>query len=126
MSSLLHHVAIIVEDLDKAAYVYGDILGLVRDERPDLKFDGLFFKLGNGQQLHLMKLDNPDANSQLPAHGGRYRHMALVVPNLVEVKTKLDEHGLAYTKSRSGRDALFFYDDDGNAIELIAYDESSQ
>ena len=119
MRPTLHHVAIIVADLDKAAHLYGDILGLERDARPDLKFEGLFFKLGGGQQLHLMKLDNPDSNSQLPAHGGRYRHMALAVPNLTEVIAKLDEQGLSYTKSKSGRDALFFFDDDGNAIELI-------
>ncbi len=120
MSPTLHHVAIIVADLDKAAHVYGDILGLERDARPDLKFEGLFFKLGGGQQLHLMKLKNPDANSQRPTHGGRYRHIALAVTSLAEVMAKLDELGLAYSKSKSGRDALFFYDDDGNAIELIA------
>jgi len=81
MSISFHHVAIIVADLDKAAWLYCDILGLEADVRPDLNFAGLFFKLGNGQQLHIMKLDNPDAASQAPAHGGRYRHFALAVPH---------------------------------------------
>jgi len=119
MSISFHHVAIIVSDLAKAKQVYGDILGLEQDVRPDLKFDGLFYKLGNGQQLHIMFLDNPDATSVKPEHGGRYRHFALSVVNLEAIKTKLTQYNIAYTLSKSGRDALFFYDFDGNAIELV-------
>lgn len=119
MSTTFHHVAIIVADSAKAKQVYGDILGLEQDKRPDLNFDGLFYKLGNGQQLHIMLLDNPDATSVKPEHGGRYRHFALSVSNLDVIKTKLTQHNIAFTQSKSGRDALFFYDFDGNAIELI-------
>jgi len=119
MSISFHHVAIIVSDLAKAKQVYGDILGLEQDVRPDLKFDGLFYKLGNGQQLHLMQLDNPEKDNIRPEHGGRYRHFALSVVNLEAIKTKLTQYNIAYTLSKSGRDALFFYDFDGNAIELV-------
>ncbi|MDX8384203.1 MAG: VOC family protein [Ghiorsea sp.] len=123
---VLHHVAMIVADLEKAAQLYGDILGLQLDQRPDLKFNGLFYKLGNGQQLHLMKLDNPDAASLTPEHGGRYRHLALGVTHLDVLKHKLEEHGFAYTSSKSGRAAIFFYDSDGNAVELLAVDVPQQ
>jgi glyoxylase I family protein len=119
MSVALHHVAIIVSDLAKAALVYGDILGLKQDVRPDLKFEGLFYNLGSGQQLHIMLLDNPDIKSIKPQHGGRYRHFALSVFNLDSMKVKLEQNGLVYTESKSGRQAIFFYDFDGNAIELI-------
>lgn len=119
MSSFFHHVAIIVSDLAKAKQVYGDILGLAQDFRPDLNFDGLFYQLGHGQQLHIMLLNNPDAESMKPEHGGRYRHFALSVSNLDVIKSKLTQNNIAFTQSKSGRDALFFYDFDGNAIELI-------
>jgi catechol 2,3-dioxygenase-like lactoylglutathione lyase family enzyme len=122
MSVALHHVAIIVSDLARAELVYGDILGLKQDARPDLKFDGAFYSLGNGQQLHVMKLDNPDADSVTPKHGGRYRHFALAVSDLASIKAKLTKEGIAYTASKSGRAAMFFYDLDGNAIELIQRD----
>ena len=119
MSVAFHHVAIIVSDLVKAKQVYGDILGLEPDVRPDLHFGGLFYKLGNGQQLHIMLLDNPDAKSIKPAHGGRYRHFALSVSKLDVIKVKLEQNDIAYTQSKSGRAAIFFYDFDGNAIELV-------
>jgi len=114
-----HHVSVIVSDLDKAAGLYGDVLGLESDARPDLSFEGLFYKLGSGQQLHLMKLENPDANSSVPEHGGRYRHIALSVDDLNPIKVKLSEMGVPFTSSKSGRQAIFFYDADENAIELI-------
>ena len=119
MTIAFHHVALIVSDLDKAKHVYGEVLGLIREPRPDLNFDGLFYSLGNGQQLHIMLLDNPDAQSITPEHGGRYRHFALAVSDLDSIKTKLDDASIPYTMSKSGRAALFFYDFDGNAIELI-------
>jgi len=119
MSIAFHHVAIIVSDLIKAKQVYGDILGLEQDIRPDLNFDGLFYSLGGGQQLHVMLLDNPDVKSIKPAHGGRYRHFALSVSNLETIKMKLEQNDIAYTQSKSGREAIFFYDFDGNAVELI-------
>ena len=119
MSIAFHHVAIIVSDLAKAKQVYGDILGLEQDIRPDLNFEGIFYSLGSGQQLHIMLLDNPDAESIKPEHGGRYRHFALAVSNLDTIKMKLEQNDMAYTQSKSGRAAIFFYDFDGNAIELI-------
>ncbi|MDQ7001332.1 MAG: VOC family protein [Ghiorsea sp.] len=119
MTTTFHHVAIIVSDLAKAKQVYGDILGLTQDMRPELNFEGLFYSLGNGQQLHIMLLDNPDAESIKPEHGGRYRHFALAVANLDDIRNKLDDEDIAFTTSKSGRAALFFYDFDGNAIELI-------
>ncbi len=119
MSIAFHHVAIIVSDLAKAKHIYGDILGLTQDKRPDLNFDGLFYSLGGGQQLHIMLLDNPDAESSKPKHGGRYRHFALSVSDLDTIKSKLEQSNIDYTQSKSGRAAIFFYDFDGNAIELI-------
>ncbi|MDQ6989962.1 MAG: VOC family protein [Mariprofundaceae bacterium] len=116
---VLHHVALIVADLEKAAHLYGEVLGLEPDYRPDLKFEGLFYKLGHGQQLHLMKLDNPDAQSVRPKHGGRYRHMALSVADLSQITRQLDILDIDYTRSLSGREAVFLYDADGNSLELI-------
>ncbi|MDQ6954206.1 MAG: VOC family protein [Mariprofundaceae bacterium] len=114
----LLHVSIIVSDLSKSEEFYGNILGLQRDARPDLGFDGLFYKLGDGQQLHVMCIPNPYQTCKRPEHGGRDRHIALAIDDLREACDKLDQAQISYTRSRSGRAALFCYDDDNNAIEL--------
>ncbi|MDO9636689.1 MAG: glyoxalase, partial [Thiobacillus sp.] len=75
--------------------------------------------LGNGQQLHLMRLDNPDAASVRPEHGGRDRHIALGVSNMEALKNRLDAAGVKYTVSKSGRAALFCRDPDANTLEFV-------
>lgn len=114
----LLHVSFIISDLEKSSYFYGGILGLERDSRPDLGFDGLFYKLGNKQQLHLMCVSNPYQSCEKPAHGGRDIHIALSVKNIQATCEKMDLAKVPYTLSRSGRPALFCRDPDGNAVEL--------
>jgi glyoxylase I family protein len=115
----LHHVAIIVGDLERSVQFYEQLLGLKRDARPDLGFPGLFYALGGGQQLHLMQIDDPCDGHLKPEHGGRDRHFALAVDSLDRFVEKLEQADVTYTMSRSGRAALFCHDPDGNAIEVI-------
>ena len=114
----LLHVSMIISDLEKSAYFYENILGLERDHRPDLGFSGLFYKLGNKQQLHLMCVQNPYQNCEKPEHGGRDFHIALGVNSIQDTCEKMDQTNISYTLSRSGRAALFCHDPDGNAVEL--------
>lgn len=118
-SPRLHHVSLIVADTSRALQFYRDVLGLeLEDSRPDLGFPGAWLRLGD-HQIHLLELENPDPVKDRPAHGGRDRHTAVSVTDLRPVLTRLDEAGIAYTMSRSGRRALFCRDPDGNAWELI-------
>jgi glyoxylase I family protein len=121
----LHHVSLIVSDTSRALGFYRDLLGLeLAPERPDLEFPGAWLAIGD-QQLHLLELPNPDPVVGRPSHGGRDRHMALLVGNLAALIQRLDDAGTAYTLSRSGRRALFCRDPDGNAVELIEQPASS-
>jgi len=115
----LHHVAIIVSDMERSARFYEGVLGLVREPRPDLGFPGIFYALGGGQQLHLMQIDDPCQGYVKPDHGGRDRHFALATDDLGVLIERLDREGVQYTRSRSGRAAIFFRDPDGNAIEAV-------
>jgi glyoxylase I family protein len=120
MSIALHHVSLLIDDLARARAFYVDVLGLVEDPgRPDLGYPGAWLQLPAGLQLHLLQLPNPDAAAQRPEHGGRDRHMAFVVDDLQGLQTRLDVAGVPYTRSRSGRAALFCRDPDGNALEWI-------
>ena len=116
----LLHAGLLVSDLARARVFYESVLQMTRDKsRPDLPYPGEWYDLGNGQQLHLMQLDNPDAASVRPEHGGRDRHIALGVGNMAALKSRLDAAGVKYTVSKSGRAALFCRDPDGNTLEFV-------
>ncbi|QKI89243.1 VOC family protein [Thiomicrorhabdus xiamenensis] len=119
----MDHISLLVQDADKAATFYQNILGLAILERPDLGFPGVWLDLGEGQSLHLLQVSREHVlNDRLPEHGGRDFHFALRIKDLETFVAKLEQAGVAYTKSRSGRKALFFRDLDGNAIELTEVD----
>lgn len=117
--SEIHHASLIVADTSRSLAFYRDILGLSPlTERPDLGFPGAWLAVGRGQ-IHLLELPNPDPTQGRPAHGGRDRHLALLAPDLAPLRARLDDAGIPYTQSRSGRRAIFCRDPDGNALELI-------
>lgn len=116
----LLHAGLLVSDLSNARIFYETVLGLTPlPDRPALPYPGQWYALNDGQQLHLMQLSNPDAGSLRPEHGGRDRHIALAVTHLGPLKTRLENSGIRYTVSKSGRTALFCRDPDGNTLEFI-------
>jgi len=115
----IHHTSYIVADINQSKHFYHTILGLEIDtSRPDLSFDGLWLNINESQQIHLLLVDNPDPLER-PKHGGRDRHTAFRVKQLSIIQTHLDKHGIAYTLSKSGRQALFCRDPDGNTLEIM-------
>jgi len=113
------HVSMIVADTQKALAFYCGVLGLmVNDERPELGYPGAWLQCGD-QQIHLLEVPNPDPVDGRPEHGGRDRHAAFSVANLDALCDSLQAAGVAYTRSKSGRRALFCRDPDGNALEFI-------
>ena len=121
MSSVigLHHVSLLVADTQGSLAFYQGILGLDIDPgRPDLGFPGAWLALGEAQ-IHLLELPNPDSIEGRPSHGGRDRHTAVSVTDLDGFAQRLERAGIPYTRSSSGRRALFCRDPDGNAWELV-------
>ena len=115
------HVSIIVKDAEVSLSFYQRILEVELLPRPNLGFPGYWINLGAGQSLHIMQLDNPNANTLRPEHGGRDYHFALRVDSIADYVARLDDLGLKYTLSQSGRKALFIKDLDNNALELFEY-----
>ena len=114
------HATFLVSDLRAARAFYEGVLGLAIDPaRPDMGFPGVWYALGAGQQIHLMQLPNPLSAIARPGRGGRDRHVALAVDDLVALAARLDTAGIGYTRSQSGRNALFCRDPDGNALEFM-------
>ncbi len=115
----IDHCSLIVANTDKALKFYTGILALeLDDSRPDLGYPGAWLQVGKGQ-IHLLEVANPDSVDNRPEHGGRDHHVALQVSDLDTLIQRLEAAGFAYSKSKSGRAALFCRDYDGNAIELV-------
>ena len=115
----LHHASVVVTELATALRFYVDVLGLsVDDSRPDMDFSGAWLKVGD-QQIHLLELPNCDPVTGRPEHAGRDRHTALLVDDIAPLEQRLEKNGTCFTRSRSGRRAIFCRDPDGNGIELI-------
>jgi len=118
----IHHASVVVADSRRALAFYLDILGMQVDpSRPDLGFPGAWLRVGD-QQIHLLEVQNPDTVAGRPAHAGRDRHTALQVRGLDELEQRLATAGIPFTRSRSGRKAIFCRDPDGNGIELVEVD----
>lgn len=120
MISGIHHATFLSSDLIRSRKFYEEVLGLRPDpKRPLMGFDGVWYDIAPGQQIHLMALPDPEAGLQRPEHGGRDRHLALLVDDTKALARSLLQAGVHFTLSQSGRRAVFCRDPDGNAIEFI-------
>lgn len=115
------HVSILVKDADASLGFYQDLLGLKLLDRPPLNFPGYWLDLQSGQSLHLMALPNPNLDTVRPEHGSRDYHFALRVDSIESYAQILDQKEMRYTRSQSGRKALFIKDLDNNAFELFEH-----
>ena len=120
MIKSIAHASFLVADLQQSLTFYCEVLQIPQNmTRPNFPFDGAWLDLGeSGQQLHLMKLPNPDSKQGRPAHGGKDKHIALVVDNVEELAARLENSGVEISRSKSGRPAFFCRDPDGNALEF--------
>ena len=115
----IHHVSLLVADIDLAMHFYQQVLGLQQStNRPDLGFPGAWFDIGQ-QQLHLLQLNNPAKGLERSEHVGRDFHFALFVKDINKIIDKLNKEGVNFTRSKSGRQAVFCRDPDNNGIEII-------
>ncbi|PNH06671.1 hypothetical protein TSOC_006932 [Tetrabaena socialis] len=117
----VHHVALLCENVETSLAFYQGILGLqINPDRPHhkLPYRGAWLMIGP-EMIHLMELPNPDPLSGRPEHGGRDRHFCVGVAAIDPLVSKLQEAGVPYTKSMSGRPALFFRDPDMNCLECV-------
>lgn len=111
----IHHVSILVSDMDRAVAWYTEKLGLKEVKRPSNFMTPVrWFELGD-QQLHLIPVDEPDFISP--------RHFAIHVDDVAAARADLPTRGVEVreTVPIAGADRFFVADPDGNNIELIQW-----
>ncbi|MFN3651993.1 MAG: VOC family protein [Armatimonadota bacterium] len=111
----IHHVSILVSDMERAVAFYRDSLGLTEVKRPSNFVTPVrWFELGE-QQLHLIPNDEPDVVSP--------RHFAVHVDDCDAARETLAARGVPIreTVPIAGAKRFFIHDPDGNNIEVIQW-----
>src|SRR5947209_356541 len=111
----IHHVSILVSDIERAVTWYRDSLGLKEVKRPSNFVTPVrWLELGD-QQIHLIPNDEPDVVSP--------RHFAIHVDDCGRARKDLAARGVEIreTVPIAGADRFFIADPDGNNIEIIQW-----
>ncbi|MGF1766867.1 VOC family protein [Enterovibrio makurazakiensis] len=124
MISGVHHVALIVSDIERAKYFYLNVLGLrlldehYRAERDSWKVD---IGLPDGRQLELFSFPNSPQRPSYPEAQG-LRHLAFQCVDVEWVVKQLKRQGVDCEPIRidpyTSRRFTFFSDPDGLPLEL--------
>lgn len=117
----LHHVSVVVTDLDKAKHFYGEVLGLKESkERPNFDFPGAWYDIGS-TQIHLIVHSGAKTLRNTQQIDTRDGHLAIRVKDMTPILNRLDEQGWTYYNnphSITGWHQVFVADPDGNMIEF--------
>ena len=119
----MHHMTLIVKDVEKARDFYGRILGLPEIKRPGIGVAGLWFgHLSN--ELHILvneQLEGGRTGMSLigQERGREGRHVAFTLDGtLDDIAGDLEAEGIAYVRGTAGLPQIFCEDPDGNFVEL--------
>lgn len=124
LNSVVHHIAIIVSDIEKAREFYIKKLGFeairenYRKERDDWKLD---LRVDEHTELEIFAEKNPPRRVNRPEACG-LRHLAFRVASVEETVKELDEIGIECepirTDTYTGEKMTFFFDPDGLPLEI--------
>ena len=135
MQMKLHHVNLCTRDVAGMDAFYRSVLGL--QQEPSLAGQRVMGQGYSGQvafvsdgaiQVHIAEQDLGvgfrTGNAVNPVHRG---HIAFRTDDIAAVKRRLDEQGIAYSDygawAMRGWQQIFFYDPDGNVIEVHQVEE---
>jgi glyoxylase I family protein len=117
----IHHVSILVTDLQKSKYFYGEILGFEESHsRPDFDFPGAWYDIGN-TQLHLIVHNNGKTLRNANEIDSRDGHFAIRVNDINRLIKRLFQYNIEYINkpvNKTPWHQVFVCDPDGNIIEF--------
>ncbi|WP_407083035.1 VOC family protein [Paenibacillus polygoni] len=118
----IHHVSLAVRDLTKAHQFYSEKLQLKQITRPPFDSTGVWYAIGEEQQLHLLQHPAGETlrKSGIDTTDG---HFAVWVKSYEKTKHWLESVGIPYEarpNSVAGFAQIFILDPDQNIIEFAA------
>ena len=112
----IDHCSVLITDVAKARAFYAGVLGLTEIPKPKtFDFVALWFRLDDGQTIHLLQKPQPDTRSP--------RHFALRVPDINAAREHFRSRGVPMQETGPipHCDRFFVFDPDGNRIEIIRW-----
>ena len=130
----LDHSALVVRDLDKARWFYGEVLGLEEIPRPsNFTFAGAWYR-GDGFEIHLLLEADTTTQAGFGDGGegakvGMVHHLGLEVDDIQDTESYLREQGVNIIGGPMPRGdgpiQLYVSDPDGNFLEFFQRDGGS-
>jgi catechol 2,3-dioxygenase len=126
----IDHAAISVHDLQRSVEFYTSVLGLKLTTREYLK-PGIEYFLDCGNQLIGLIQGDPEQGMHLLAEGGiganhvSFRVHARDFDEAVET-LKNNQVKIAFMKKREKSWSVYFYDPDGNKLEITAWPDEDK
>ncbi len=115
----IHHVTVMVTDLEAADAFYGGAIGLAKIQRPDFPSEGIWYEI-DGTQVHIILAERPDSSSP--------RHIAFEVDDLRATLSAVEKMGLPVWDDiqLEGFVRKHCRDPFGNGIELLQRHDGRQ
>jgi glyoxylase I family protein len=122
----IHHITLLVEDLDRSLAFYRNVLGLrlVKQTVNEDDRSARHFMFGDADRVLLTCLEYPDLDEGRVGRGSTH-HFALAVESRAELqawKQYLDGKGIPTTEVMDREDSTSIYlrDPDGHIVEIAA------
>ncbi|WP_054708199.1 VOC family protein [Bacillus sp. JCM 19041] len=118
----IHHVSLVVNDIEKAKAFYSTKLQLPELERAPFDFAGAWYAIGT-QQLHLIEASSGAVLHQKDNQiNSRNEHVAFRVKSYEDTIAFLRQQGVPFIEKingTSGFQQIFCIDPDGNTLEFM-------
>src|SRR5512134_2864745 len=92
----LHHTAVCVTEIERSKRFYSEVLGLHEVARPDFDFEGAWYELPDGRQLHLIVHETPRSLRGTTSIDTKDGHLALRVDSYERTLADLAAKGVAH------------------------------
>jgi len=117
----IHHVSLLVTDIERAKHFYGEVLGFEESsKRPDFGFPGAWYEVGE-TQVHLIVHNEGKTLRGTTEIDSRDGHFAVRVRDIEAFLERMEAHDVEMLNkphNKTDWHQVYICDPDGNVIEF--------